>query len=58
MEKQPLNQMIVMLTEHTLENLIEIACCLKCDMNDIVRLDDVMSEKNTNNQKQHEVYER
>ena len=31
----------------TLENLIEIARCLKCDMNDLVRLDDVVPIKNT-----------
>ena len=34
MEKQP-----------PLENLIEIARCLKCDMNDLVRLDNVVTIK-------------
>ena len=33
-------------TQPTLENLIEIARCLKCDMNDLVRLDDVVPIKN------------
>ena len=28
-------------SQPTLENLIEIARCLKCDMNDLVRLDDI-----------------
>lgn len=32
-------------SQPTLENLIEIARCLKCDMNDLVRLDDVVSIK-------------
>jgi DNA-binding Xre family transcriptional regulator len=34
-------------SQPTLENLIEIARCLKCDMNDLVRLDDVVPIKNT-----------
>ena len=29
-------------SQPTLENLIEIAHCLKCDMNDLVRLDSVV----------------
>ena len=29
----------------TLENLIEIARCLKCDMNNLVRLDDIVPVK-------------
>ena len=33
-------------SQPTLENLIEIARCLKCDMNDLVRLDDVVPIKN------------
>ena len=33
-------------TQPTLENLIEIARCLKCDMNDLGRLDDVVPIKN------------
>lgn len=32
-------------SQPTLENLIEIAWCLKCDMNELVRLDDVVSVK-------------
>lgn len=32
-------------SQPTLENLIEIARCLKCDMNDLVRLDDVVTIK-------------
>ena len=32
-------------TQPTLENMIEIARCLKCDMNDLVRLDDVVTIK-------------
>lgn len=32
-------------SQPTLENLIEIARCLKCDMNELVRLDDVVSVK-------------
>lgn len=32
-------------TQPTLENMIEIARCLKCDMNDLVRLDDVVTVK-------------
>ena len=32
-----------------LENLIEIARCLKCDLNDLVRLDNVVAVKPTNN---------
>lgn len=34
-------------SQPTLENLIEIACCLKCDMNDLVRLDEIMSMKSS-----------
>jgi hypothetical protein len=33
------------LAQPTLENLIEIARCLKCDMIDLVRLDDVVPVK-------------
>ncbi len=32
-------------SQPTLENLIEIAKCLKCDMNDLVRLDATASVK-------------
>jgi DNA-binding Xre family transcriptional regulator len=32
-------------SQPTLENLIEIARCLKCDMNDLVRLDNVVTIK-------------
>ena len=32
-----------------LEKLIEIARCLKCDLNDLVRLDNVVAVKPTNN---------
>ena len=32
-------------SQPTLENLIEIARCLKCDMNDLVRLDEIVSVK-------------
>ena len=32
-------------SQPTLENLIEIARCLRCDMNDLVRLDDVVTIK-------------
>lgn len=35
-------------SQPTLENLIEIARCLKCDMNDLVRLDDVVTIKQIN----------
>ena len=34
-------------SQPTLKNLIEIACCLKCDMNDLVRLDEIMSMKSS-----------
>ena len=36
-------------SQPNLENLIEIARCLKCDLNDLVRLDDVVAVKPTNN---------
>ena len=35
-------------SQPTLENLIEIARCLKCDMNDLVRLDNVVTIKTDN----------
>ena len=34
-------------SQPTLENLIEIARCLKCDMNELVRQDDVVPINNT-----------
>lgn len=37
-------------SQPNLENLIEIARCLKCDLNDLVRLDNVVAVKPTNNQ--------
>lgn len=36
-------------SQPNLENLIEIARCLKCDLNDLVRLDNVVAVKPTNN---------
>ena len=36
-------------SQPNLENLIEIARCLKCDLNDLVRLDNVVAVKHTNN---------
>ena len=36
-------------SQPNLENLIEIARCLKCDLNDLVRLDNVFAVKPTNN---------
>ena len=43
MENKPLNRIKVMLAERisqpSLENLIEIARCLKCEINDLVRTD-------------------
>ncbi len=35
-------------SQPNLENLIEIARCLKCDLNDLVRLDNVVAVKPTN----------
>lgn len=36
-------------SQPNLENLIEIVRCLKCDLNDLVRLDNVVAVKPTNN---------
>ena len=36
-------------SQPNLENLIEIARCLKCDLIDLVRLDNVVAVKPTNN---------
>lgn len=36
-------------SQPNLENLIEIARCLKCDLNDLVRLDNDVAVKPTNN---------
>ena len=36
-------------SQPNLENLIEIARCLKCDLNYLVRLDNVVAVKPTNN---------
>ena len=36
-------------SQPNLENLIEIARCLKCDLNDLVRLDNAVAVKPTNN---------
>ena len=36
-------------SQPNLENLIEIARCRKCDLNDLVRLDNVVAVKPTNN---------
>ena len=36
-------------SQPNLENLIELARCLKCDLNDLVRLDNVVAVKPTNN---------
>ena len=36
-------------SQPNLENLIEIARCLKCDLNDLVRLDNLVAVKPTNN---------
>ena len=36
-------------SQPNLENLIEIARCLKCDLNDLVRPDNVVAVKPTNN---------
>ena len=35
-------------SQPNLENLIEIARCLKCDLNDLVRLDNVVAVEPTN----------
>lgn len=43
-------------SQPTLENLIEIARCLKCDMNDLVRLDDVVTIKQINKHIQKRLY--
>ena len=40
-----LDTLVTNTSQPTLENLIEIARCLKCDMNDLVRLDDVVTIK-------------
>ena len=49
LDKDPaiISKWVTNTSQPTLENLIEIARCLKCDMNDLVRLDDVVPIKNT-----------